>query len=157
MRAVLVALLLAGCLSGSYNGPDMHVGDMAVLAPPSDMLMLFNFDLTGFDLYGLDNCQMLNQCETGKTPAGALMCQMKATPTALAKEASLQRCFKEWCPVVADMGTALCATNDMGMLASGCQTCINNTYVGSGQSCTPANAPECHMCLAEAQVCLADK
>src|SRR5207244_1508873 len=109
--------------------------------------MLFNFDLTGYDLFGLSNCATLNMCEQGKTPAQALMCQMNATPTARAKEASLQSCFVKWCPVTADMGVARCATNDMGMLSSDCQTCIDNTYVAADKSCTPANAPECHMCL----------
>jgi hypothetical protein len=160
MRLVsLAALLLAGCLSGSYfSDMQTQAHDMAVPGPPPpDMLMLFNFDLTGLDLSGLSNCQQLNACEQGKTPAQALMCQMNATPTARAKEASLQSCFKTWCPAVADMGMGRCAPIDMGVLSSDCTRCINNTYVGASASCTPANAPECHMCLAQAELCTADK
>jgi hypothetical protein len=161
MRVVL-ALLLAGCLTGSYNGQDMQqqqqAHDMAApLSPPTDLLMQFNLDLTGLDLYGLSNCPALNKCEQNATPAQALTCQTNATPTALAKEALLQSCFKQWCPVVADMGLARCAANDMGAVSSDCQTCINNSYVTMGQACTPANAPECHMCLGQAQICLLDQ
>jgi hypothetical protein len=157
MRAlVLAAFAVAGCLSGDYNGPDMNVNDMAMSLPQPDMTTLFNFDLAGLDLSGLTGCKTLNTCENGATPAQALMCQMNATPTAKAEELALQNCFKKWCPIVADMGAGRCAPNDMGKVSSDCQTCINNTYVGAGTGCSPMNAPECHMCLHEAQVCASD-
>jgi hypothetical protein len=161
MRAVVAALLLlAGCLSGSYS-LDMNVSarDMAMpAAPPPDLVTVYSFDLSGVDLYGLSNCGALNKCEQAATTAAqALMCRMSATPPAQAKEAALQSCFRQWCPVVADMGLALCTTNDMGARSSACQACINNTYVGAGLGCTPAGAPECHMCLGQAQTCAADQ
>ena len=159
MRALAIAsVLVAGCLSGSYNG-DMSAtpGDMSVSVEPPDLSITYNFDLSGLDLAGLSNCAQLNLCEQGKTPAQALMCEQNATPPAKAKEADLQSCFKKYCPVVADMAAGVCAPNDMGVTSAMCQTCIDNTYVAAGAACDPPTAPECHMCLHEAEVCLADK
>ena len=159
MRAlVLAAFAVAGCLSGNYNGPDMNVNDMAMSLPQPDMVVVSTLDLAGLDLSGLTGCKTLNKCENGATPAQALMCEMNATPSAKLENAALETCFKKWCPVVGDMGPALCAPNDMGMFSTDCQTCIQNTYAGTGpgHGCTPMTAPECNMCLHEATVCFND-
>src|SRR5579863_5100034 len=155
MRLACLALLLGGCLSGNFNGTDMSKAaakDLAVPGPVVDMTQNFVFDLTGFDLAGLYNCQQLNMCDQGKTAAGVLMCSQMATPAAQAKEGALQNCFVKYCPVTADMGMGRCAVidADAGTVSADCMTCINNTYVAMNGTCTPANAPECHLCLTEA-------
>ena len=148
MRAFLLAavLVVAGCLSGDFNANT-----------PADLAIPI-FDLYGLDLTGAYNCEALNACEKlCATPVCIFMCRQKATPTATFEEIELQNCFSQYCPAANDMGGAgLCAIiNDMGATSAACQTCINNTYVAEGMSCS-GKAPECHKCLSQAATCSAD-
>ena len=147
MRALSLAaaLFVAGCLSGDFNGN-----------MPAD-LAVPNFDLNGLDLMGAYNCQQLNNCEkTCTTPVCIFMCRQMATPAATFEEIELQNCFAQYCPPATDMGAGICAiTNDMGTTSAACQTCINNTYIAAAMSCAN-KAPECHLCLSQAQTCSAD-
>ncbi len=150
MRALLLAASVfaaAGCLNGEYN-PDMAAG-------PPDFAVSLMFDLTGVDLYGAYNCSQLNMCENKcTTKACVYMCRNMATPSAVAKELSLQACFAQYCPTGAGQ---VCAPDAMGMLSMACMTCINNTYVPANASCSPTQNPsECHLCLQEANACAAD-
>ncbi len=150
MRALplLASLILAGCLNGDYNN-----NDASASAP--DMATPRIYDLAGVDLYGAYNCSQLNMCEAKcTTKACVFMCRNMATPTAVSKELDLQACFTQWCPT--GMGQ-VCAPDAMGMLSSACMTCLANTYIPDGQSCSPSQNPsECHQCVAQANACTAD-
>lgn len=147
MRPLLLSALVAvGCLNGDYSGPDMSV--------PADMALNLNFDLAGVDLYGAYNCSQLNQCETAcTTKACVFMCRNMSTPQAVVKEMALQACFAQYCPTGAGQ---ICAPSDMGTYSDACKQCINNTYVSTTGTCTPPSAPECHMCLSQANTCATD-
>ena len=82
------------------------------------------------------------------------MCRNMATPTAVQKEIALQGCFQNYCPTSAGK---VCEPDAMGMITMACATCIGNTHIPSGASCSPTQNPdECHKCLAEAAACTAD-
>lgn len=151
MRALLIASLVffAGCLNGDYNAD-------ASAAPPDMSSSVPMFDLAGYDLFGLYNCTGLNQCEQKcTTKACVFMCRTMATPTAVQLELNLQNCFGQYCPTGAGQ---VCAPDMTGMLTMACMTCIANTYVAQGQSCTSTQFPdECHMCLSQANACSADQ
>jgi hypothetical protein len=151
MRAPLLAaslLFFAGCLNGDYNANDASV------PTPPDMAMI-TFDLSGLDLYGAYNCTALNACERAcTTKACVYMCRNMATPPAVQLEIALQGCFTMYCPTGAGQ---VCAPDAMGMLSPACMTCLSNTYIPEGQSCSPSQLPsECHMCVSQANACTND-
>ena len=148
-RFILPLFLVAGCLNGDFNSQDAAapVPDMA--GPPKV------YDLSGADLYGAYNCTGLNACERAcMTKACVLMCRKMATPTAVDLQINLQSCFTQFCP--SDPGK-VCAPDSTGMLSMACNTCINNTYIPNGMSCSPSQqVDECHQCVAQANACTAD-
>ena len=144
LRFALFVFLVAGCLNGDFNSQDAAapVPDMA--GPPKV-----------YDLSGADNCTALNACERAcMTKACVLMCRKMATPTAVDLQINLQSCFTQFCP--SDPGK-VCEPDAMGMLSMPCTTCINNTYIPNGMSCSPSQmTDECHQCVAQANACSAD-
>jgi hypothetical protein len=151
MRAFLFAalVLFAGCLNGEYNA-----NDASVPLPPD--MALPQFDLAGYDLFGLSNCTALNACEHKcTTKACVYMCRNMATPSAVALEIALQGCLTQYCPT----GTGqVCAPTDAnGTVSSACMTCLGNTYLPQSSDCSPSQNPsECHQCLQQANACTAD-
>jgi hypothetical protein len=152
MRALFIASLVffAGCLNGDYNNND------ASATPPDLSSAVPMFDLAGLDLFGLYNCTALNKCEQKcTTKACVYTCRTMATPTAVQLEISLQSCFSQYCPTGAGQ---VCAPDATGMVTTTCTTCLSNTYIPQGQSCTSSQYPdECHMCVAQANACSADQ
>ncbi len=148
LRALLPVFLVAGCLSGDFNGQDQGVSS------PPDLSMRV-FDIAGLDLFGLYNCTQLNACDRAcTTPVCVLMCKNMATPSAKALESDLQNCFVQYCPN--GMGQ-VCAPDATGMISMACTACINNTYIPSGTDCSPTQNPsECHQCVQQANACTAD-
>ncbi len=148
LRSILPIFLVAGCLSGDFNGQDQGV------STPPDLSMRV-FDLAGLDLLGLYNCSQLNMCDRNATTAAQVqLCKNMATPVAKALESDLQNCFLQFCPTGAGQ---VCAPDMTGMVSMACQACINNTYIPSGASCSPTQqVNECHQCLQQANACTAD-
>jgi hypothetical protein len=142
----LLPIFVAGCLSGDFNGQDQGV------TVPKDMTLPI-FDIAGLDLSGATNCSALNMCiRNAATPAQVQLCKNMATPQAKALENNLESCFLTYCP-----GSGVCMPDSMGMLSVACQTCISNTYIPAGGSCSPTQNPsECHNCLDQANACTAD-
>src|SRR5436190_862803 len=131
MRALLLlaSLLLSACINGDFSSSQ----DLS--ATPPDMAQPVIFDLAGVDLYGAYNCTALNACERKcTTKACVYMCRNMATPTAVQKEIALQGCFQNYCPTSAGK---VCEPDAMGMITMACATCIGNTYIASGASCSP--------------------
>jgi hypothetical protein len=151
MRAPLLcaSLLLSACINGDFATN----GDLSV-APP-DLAMPTIYDLAGVDLYGAYNCTALNMCERKcTTKACVYQCRNMATPPAVQKEIALQGCFQQYCPTSTGK---VCEPDAMGMVSGACMTCISNTYVANGASCSPTQNPdECHKCVAESAACTAD-
>ncbi len=147
LRIALPLFLLAGCINGDFNAPDM-----AATGP--DMATPKIFDLAGVDLFGLYNCTALNKCEQNSTTAaGVFMCQSMATPSAKALDTALQSCFTTNCPT----GAGMVCDASSGMVSAICMTCISNTYIPSGMSCQATQMQsECHQCEQEADACTAD-
>jgi len=145
LRYVLPLFLVAGCLSGDYNG------DQGVSGSPD--LSLRMFDIAGLDLFGAYNCGALNMCVRNcSTPACVQLCKNMATPIAKALENDLEGCFLQYCPAA-----GVCMPDAMGMLSVACNTCIANTFIPAGASCSATQNPdECHKCLPQANACTAD-
>jgi hypothetical protein len=144
--SLLSIFLVAGCLSGDFNGNDQGV------SVPKDMTLPV-FDIAGLDLFGAYNCGALNMCvRNAGTPAQVQLCKNMATPQAKALENALESCFLGFCP-----GSGVCMPDAMGMLSVACNTCIANTYLPPGASCSPTQNPdECHQCVDQANACTAD-
>ena len=154
MRAVLCVLLLSACGDDS-GGPDM--------ATPPDMAA--PVDLLGVDLYGVLNCNGINDCVQGKLPGQSGPCQnsmcvaacgQRGTSTSYALYIQLQSCFDQYCPKMSDMAAPICQGALTGNPSTACQTCVRNTYQADTSTCNPSGAPECRMCYAAAQACLMD-
>src|SRR3954465_2902077 len=148
LRFLLSVFLLAGCLSGDFNGQDQSV------SMPRDMTLPV-FDIAGLDLSGATNCTGLNMCIRNCTTAACVqLCKNMATPLATALESALENCFLQNCPAGAG---SVSAADSMGMLTVACNTCISNTYIPAAASCSPTQNPdECHQCLDQANACTAD-
>ncbi|MDB4971001.1 MAG: hypothetical protein JWN44_6690 [Myxococcales bacterium] len=151
MKALLLSaslFLLSACINGDFASGDLSV------APP-DMAVNIVYDLAGVDLYGAYNCTALNGCERAcTTKACVYMCRNMATPTAVQKEIALQGCFQQFCPTSAGK---VCEPDAMGKTSTACATCINNTFISNGSSCSPSQTPdECHQCVSQASACTAD-
>jgi hypothetical protein len=148
LKTVLPVLLIAGCIGGDFNAPDMGASTGPDMATPHI------FDLAGVDLFGLYNCTGLNKCEQAcTTPACDFMCQNMATPNAKALDTALQSCFTMFCPT----GAGQVCDGSSGMVSAVCMMCIANTYIPSGMSCQATQqTSECHQCEQEADACTAD-
>ena len=149
LRTILPALLVAGCINGDFNAPDMSATGPD-LAPPRII------DLAGVDLFGLYNCTGLNKCEQACTTAACdFMCQGMATPNAKALDSALQSCFVQYCP--AGAGQVCAPDMTTGMISAVCMMCIANSYIPKGMSCQATQMQsECHQCEQEADACTAD-
>ena len=146
LLALAFVLSFAGCINGEYNT------DAA--APTPDMAQPKIYDLAGLDLYGAYNCSGLNTCEKNcMTKACIYMCRNMATPQAVDKEIALQSCFVMFCPT----GSGQVCDASSGSVSAACNTCIANTYIANGASCSATQLPsECHQCVAQANACTSD-
>jgi hypothetical protein len=142
----LLTIVVSGCLNGDYNA------DAGVMMP-ADMTAK-TYDLTGDDLAGAYNCAQLNACERAcATPVCVYMCRNMATPQAIDKDSALQNCFTQYCP----NGAGQVCDGSSGMRSNACNVCITNTYIPTGQSCSPTQNPsECSQCVDQANACTAD-
>jgi hypothetical protein len=150
VRALLVIVPLSiGCSSSNLAAPAPD------LSATPDLRTLSDLGSDGGDMGSL-NCRGLNSCATACSDQACLMdCRARATQSAITKEAAVQACFNQWCPQTADMGTAVCARDVNGNVATACTTCVNNTQVAMSMMCAN-NPPECHQCLTEVAACVAD-
>src|SRR3954465_11038706 len=126
LRFLLSVFLVAGCLNVDFNGQDQGV------SMPRDMTLKI-FDIAGLDLFGDYNCSGLNMCvRNASTAAQVQLCKNMATPQAKSLENDLESCFLQFCPPA-----TVCMPDSMGMLSVACNTCIANTYLPAGASCSP--------------------
>ncbi len=102
-------------------------------------------------------CVELNSCTRACTDATCVeACRVRATPSAIDKESALQTCFSSSCPQSNATGDAVCMQSPSGTFSTDCVRCIENTQVARNLDCSPPEAPECHACLTQYDLCSAD-
>ena len=89
MKALIASLLpvflVAGCLSGDFNGQDQGV------TVPKDMTLPV-FDIAGLDLSGAYNCTALNMCvQAATTPARSTGADARSSGSLVKSGGSLAR------------------------------------------------------------------